>query len=286
MTLPWTPLMTISRKGEKLTLPEVTLSGMVCVWTPTEILLSLGAIEFPLWSRSLLKPWQLAKILPDLKVQYPQLADQHLAIMTASHQNDVEQTKILNEIITLTGVQVSDMKVLLTHPCAGKHLGYLAWLKAKNQPVDDYLNPANPVYDNHLPSQDVTHDGCGMPNAALSSLTLAMLYADLAKPGNAVGELMRGYPQLIGGTGRLDTRILSGEFPLLTIAKEGADGLLGVGIAPCKEFSDGAGILIKLASGYRPDDLEKILKGVLEKLGLFKPTTLIKHQQIDWYWPA
>lgn len=258
MTLPWSPLLTITRQGEKLTLPEVTLSGIVCVWTPDKIMLSEGAIEFPLWSRSLLKPWQLAKILPDLKTQYPDLKDPHYAMMTASHQNDLEQVALLKEIQTITGVKTADLKIALTHPCAGKHLGYLAWMKAKDLPLENYLNPANAVYQYDIPAQDFAHDGCGMPNAALSALAMSMLYADLHD--QPVGRLMRDYPQLIGGKGRLDTRILSGEFPPLTIAKEGADGLLGLGTA------DNMGILIKLSSGYRLDDLEKILKHVLEKL--------------------
>ncbi len=231
-----------------------------------------------------MKPWQLGKILPDLRQQYSSLGDTHFAMMTASQQQDDQQKALLEEMLQITGLSSQDIKVPLSHPCAGKHIGYLAWMKAKGEKLEHYLDPKHDVYQYELPIQDVSHDGCGMPNAAFSAQQLAELYAQLACEDHPVGKIMRAYPLLIGGHGRLDTRILSGEFPPVAIAKEGADGLLGLGFPSCSPFPKGAGALIKLSHGYRPDDLEKVLKGLFEHLGLLKSHVLIKHQRMQWHW--
>ena len=64
--LPWQPLFTIERSGRK----EVTVYGIVCLVSGFDSssklqsidtvrpLVQLGDINYQLWSRSLLKPWQ------------------------------------------------------------------------------------------------------------------------------------------------------------------------------------------------------------------------------------
>jgi len=133
-----------------------------------------------------------------------------------------------------------------------------------------------------------TIDGCGMPNYAFTAIDLAQIYHALITPvsrdllqqapeeveailmhWDEVSELMRKYPEIIGGQNRLDTRLM--QLPDLTvIAKEGADGLLAVGIGPNKASTDGLGVLIKLSSGYDPKQLEKVIFALLERMELIE----------------
>jgi L-asparaginase II len=91
-----------------------------------------------------------------------------------------------------------------------------------------------------------------------------------------LSTLMRDYPQMLGGAGRLDTQLIQGQdlnqkslpkLPSGLIAKEGADGLLSVGLMPSHPYKDGLGILIKLAHGYDPKATEHVLKALFNALG-------------------
>ncbi len=186
------------------------------------------------------------------------------------------------------------------HPCSGKHLGMLLGLQAKGKPATHYLNPESTEYQTlrellvwlcgDFP-KDYTVDGCGMPNFALSATQMARLYAQLAmdlpesKQATCpeafkeiiafwpkIREYMIAEPLMVGGAGRLDTRLMEGRLTrykdLGIIAKEGADGLLTVGIEPTEQYPDGVGIYLKLASGYDAHYLELIITEVLGRLGL------------------
>ncbi len=85
---------------------------------------------------------------------------------------------------------------------------------------------------------------------------------------------MHTYPRYVSGLGRLDYKIMTGEaFPgadFQAIAKEGADGLLGVSIISNK-FPNGLGICIKLSSGFDNKHMELILREILQQLELAPP---------------
>ncbi len=327
--LPWQPLVTIERSGK----PEITLYGIIAVLEPDQntyppsgnLLLGLGDIHHPLWSRSLLKPWQLLSHYPVLKKWYPLLQPKHYALMTASHDGDERQLNGLEEISVIGQVSLDALQCPacypmspanaqslkqdeigphpVFHPCAGKHLGHLLTAKP-NQAMETYLEAGTPL---HEPLQetlgfllernefDWTIDGCGLPNLALTALEMAWLFCQLSKPLDVsflqaapesvypilehwdhLGTIMHSYPELVGGEGRLDTRIMQGQLTerenITLIAKEGADGLLSIGISPTTEHPHGLGILIKLSSGYEPKHLELIATALFEHLGFKAPT--------------
>jgi hypothetical protein len=73
------------------------------------------------------------------------------------------------------------------------------------------------------------------------------------------------HPDLIGGFGRCDSTILkscAGQ----VIAKEGADGLLGMAIVH-KDYPDGLGVVIKIAHGWNPQATWYVARAVLGVLG-------------------
>jgi hypothetical protein len=73
------------------------------------------------------------------------------------------------------------------------------------------------------------------------------------------------HPDLIGGFNRLDSTIIkAGEGSV--IAKEGADGLLGLSIIH-PDYPDGLGVVIKIAHGWNPGATWFVARAVLGVLG-------------------
>ena len=96
---------------------------------------------------------------------------------------------------------------------------------------------------------------------------LACCYAGLAKNRNEdwIWESMLMHPDLVGGFNRLDTTIMKSSQGKV-VAKEGADGLLGMAIDH-PEFPEGLGIVIKVAHGWNPQAtwyLARAILGVLD----------------------
>ena len=94
----------------------------------------------------------------------------------------------------------------------------------------------------------VAKDGCSFPTTSNTVDELAVMFANLAKNRDEdwIWEAMNRHPDLIGGFNRLDsTCIKAGEGKL--IAKEGADGLLGLSVEH-PDWPNGLGIVIKSRS--------------------------------------
>lgn len=316
---PWQPLYTIERSG----ITEVQVYGIISVVEgtasgDTRSLLTYGDVNYMLWSRSLLKPWQLLSHFKEVVDNYPQLNESHLTLMMSSHSAEAAHLKLLDEIMSIGAVSddllrcpatyplANEMRIALKlegkppsslyHNCSGKHFGYLLALKAAGHDLLSYTNPDAahflPLREllsdlTHRPISDfefATTDGCQLPNFALTSREMATAYLRLAcgySSSNTraaqlpeLGELMRAHPQVVGGVERFDSRLMSGlfanvdEVPL--VAKEGADGLLGIGIAPNKKYPHGLGILVKLSSGNDTRHMQALVKELFRQLDLLK----------------
>lgn len=320
--VPWQPLYTIERSG----ITEVEVFGIVSVVEGTssgEIkdLLSYGDVNYLLWSRSLLKPWQLLSHFQEVVDHYPQLEESHLTLMMSSHSSEAAHLKLLKEIKSvgnLTDDMLScpatyplsnEMRIALKtegkppsslyHNCSGKHFGYLLALQALGQSKENYTDPHR---DHFQPLKELlsdlttrpisdfdyaTTDGCQLPNYALTPREMASAYLKLAcgfrspiaraQKLTELGELMRAHPQVVGGVERFDSRLMSGLFANIEevpiVAKEGADGLLGIGVAPTKRYPNGMGILVKLSSGNDTRHMQALVKE------LFKQLDLLKHKR-------
>ncbi|MGH9548718.1 MAG: asparaginase, partial [Terriglobales bacterium] len=188
----------------------------------------------------------------------------------------------------------------LYHNCSGKHFGYLLQMKTLGVPLESYTSFDAPHFvalkklishllhhqGHELPA---TTDGCQLPNFGVSIYEMASLYQGLANGSvrsfegtegigvtlddvTQIRALMLQFPLIIGGSDRLDSKLMQGYGQLRqdvrVIAKEGADGLLAVGVSACEKFPHGLGILIKLASGFDARHMEVILREILAQLGL------------------
>jgi L-asparaginase II len=329
--LPWRPIFTIERSRR----PEVTVYGIVSLVTgsaapgsdsiiATRQLMGKGDINYQLWSRSLLKPWQLLNHIHVLKAAYPNLKPEHYALFMASHSAEPGHMQLLDEVAAVTAISEKQLKCPAAaplsqetkdriknssernarryHNCSGKHMAYLAAVTAEGRNAGDYLVESELQHSRlkkimaaltGRPEETFLHttDGCQLPNYALSPLELASFYLSLLsenKPQFAdsliapcapfyseLGALMSQFPRTISGGNRLDYKLMAqnllGNGDLKIVAKEGADGLLGLGVASGSKYPNGLGMCIKLSSGFDNRHMELITREVFERLGLIEP---------------
>ena len=154
----------------------------------------------------------------------------------------------------------------LHHNCSGKHAGMLATCRAHGWPVDTYRAPDHPVQREiagivgefcgvSSAAMATGTDGCGVPTFHLTVAQTALAFARLADPADlaprrrtAAARLVRvmvAHPRMVAGTGRLDT-VLMEAFPGRLVAKEGAEGVSGIGLV-----ERGWGIGVKIEDGSR-----------------------------------
>lgn len=194
--------------------------------------------------------------------------------------------------------------------CSGKHLGFVLSLMAQGKDASHYLDPSSEHFTRmketlaHLlsvNSQEIpqTTDGCRLPNYAFKLPDIARLYVQLASPLSTLAlppapaqiepvlrhfdslkEYMSRCPKYVGGDERFDSDLMAGKYidfeqnedlkGALVLAKEGADGLLTVGLSPCRKYPDGLGIVIKSSSGDDPRYFGLIALELLDRLHLLK----------------
>ena len=113
----------------------------------------------------------------------------------------------------------------------------------------------------------MARDGCGLPTVSNTVNELAILFSSLARNRDEdwIWDAMMEHPDLVGGFNRLDSTILkAGEGRIL--AKEGADGLLGLAIVH-PDYPDGLGVVIKIAHGWNAQATWYVARAILGVLG-------------------
>ena len=114
----------------------------------------------------------------------------------------------------------------------------------------------------------IAKDGCGLPTVSNTVSELAQIYAGLVrdKDDDWIWEAMVRHPDLVGGFNRLDSTVLkAGEGRV--IAKEGADGLLGLAIEH-PDYPKGLGIVVKIAHGWNSQATWYVARALLGVLGI------------------
>jgi L-asparaginase II len=170
----------------------------------------------------------------------------------------------------------------LHNNCSGKHLGMLTLDRFRGWPIAGYIQREHPVQQEIFrilgallgrdpASIPFATDGCGVPTARVSQREQARLFALLANPealpeefrqaAGRIAQAMAQHPELIAGTGRMNTHLLQATGDAL-VAKTGAEGSVGVGIR-----GRGLGISIKVADGSSRA-LGPVLAALLSGLGL------------------
>jgi len=161
----------------------------------------------------------------------------------------------------------------LRHNCSGKHAGMLALSEFLKQKRQGYLNQDGPVQQLILrvfaemcgvkPDQvGLGTDGCSAPNFSVPLRAAASAYARLMDPAGlpkkraaACGRIraaMTAYPELVGGPGRFDTRLMQ-ACQGRVLSKGGAEGYQAFGL-PAGARGPGSpacGVAIKISDGDR-----------------------------------
>ncbi|HEY2491475.1 MAG TPA: asparaginase [Paenibacillus sp.] len=190
-------------------------------------------------------------------------------------------------------------KSKLFHNCAGKHLGLLAYSAMKGYPLDSYAEVNHPLqqeiigtiaYLAAIEREDISLgvDGCGLPVFALPLSALATAYMKLACPeriedeptreaARIITRAMNRYPEMVGGTGRVDSLILQDDN---IVAKGGFKGVYCFGLKKEK-----IGIAFKVLDGSE-EEWAFIVESILEQIGYSEAKTielLKQHYMKDIY---
>ena len=158
----------------------------------------------------------------------------------------------------------------LHNNCSGKHAAMLAFAKHIEAEVAEYESIDNPVQQailetislfSGVPVDDIRlgTDGCAAPNFALPISAMAKSFMNLIRPPaefpedvrSACGRLvsaMTNFPELIGGTERLDTLLMQAA-PGKIISKVGADGVWLCAVLPSEKHPTGLSIALKIEDG-------------------------------------
>ena len=182
----------------------------------------------------------------------------------------------------------------LHNNCSGKHAAMLAFAKHIGADLATYDLPDNRIQKRilrcvadfcEIAENDIAigMDGCAAPNFAVPVAAMAKSFINLISPSkfpeatqNACSRLvaaMLKYPEIIGGTDRLDTMLMQAA-PGQIVSKVGADGVWLCGVLPSEKYPTGLGIALKVEDGDDHRGRPVIAVEILRQLGILSDDAL------------
>jgi L-asparaginase II len=183
----------------------------------------------------------------------------------------------------------------LHNNCSGKHAAMLAVAKHIEADLQTYEELDHPVQQLILEAVaaftgveankiKIGVDGCAAPNFALPVAAMAQAFANLVSPPDEIDPKLRDaaarivsamvkFPELIGGTERLDTMLMQAA-PERIISKVGADGVWLCAVLPCERWPKGLGIALKIEDGDDRRARPVVAVEVLRQLGILEADSL------------
>lgn len=295
--VPWEPLVDYRRAG----VSETTIHGAIAWAHGGKVIHAFGG-DVLCYGRSMMKPLMvkaLAGVLADC-TDWTQKA-----ISVSSHNGTPEHIQAAQSLLHKDewGMMQTPLDVPLIqfgrqvrrprrwyHCCSGEHAAILKASRLLGWPRAGYMLPQHPFFQAYLAvlrrflgeswePVRVARDGCGLPTSSNTVSELAVLFSQLAQTRHEdwIWEAMTRHPDLVGGFNRLDSSILkAGEGRVL--AKEGADGLLGLSIIH-DDYPLGLGVVIKIAHGWNPQATWYIARSILGVLGFSLRNPYALHRQ-------
>jgi L-asparaginase II len=175
-----------------------------------------------------------------------------------------------NEETAEAMISAGEKPTQIHNNCSGKHAAMLAFAKHIGADIETYECLENPVQQailncvaefTEVPKDEIEIgiDGCAAPNFALPISAMAKSFAKLVFPPKSmetetreavrrIVSAMMEFPELIGGTGRLDTAIMQAARGKV-ISKVGAEGVYVAGVLPSEKWKKGLGIAFKIEDG-------------------------------------
>lgn len=282
----WVPLVDYRRNG----VSENTIHGAVSWFSGSQLIHSFGG-NVLCYGRSMMKPFYLKVFAQELSsvTNWKQKA-----ISVSSHNGAAEHVEAAQSLLNESewGLMQTPLDLPLVqfgrqvrrprrwfNNSSGQHAAILLGCRLKGWSRAGYTLPSHPVYTEYLKvvkkylgsewkPKRVARDGDGLPTVAMTVSELAKCYAGLAKNKNEdwIWESMIRHPDLVGGFNRLDTTVIKSCHGNV-IAKEGADGLLGMAISH-RDYPEGLGVVIKIAHGWNPQATWYVARGILGVLGM------------------
>ena len=280
----WEPLVDYRRNG----VSETTIHGAVAWCHGDQVFHSFGG-NVLCYGRSMMKPVMMKLFREELAG----CTSEQRAIALASHNGDTEHVRTAQSLLSRPewGLMQTPLDVPLVqfgrqvrrprrwfHTCSGEHAAILRGCREKGWSRAGYTLPTHEVFRGYMDvlrsvlGHDwkplaLARDGCGLPTVSNTVSELARIYAWLARTRHEdwIWDAMVQHPDLVGGFNRLDSSILK-ACDGKVIAKEGADGLLGLAIEH-PDFPDGLGVVVKIAHGWNPQATWYVARAALGVLG-------------------
>ncbi len=244
--------------------------SVVIVGADGSVLASAGDPYGPIFPRSANKPLQaVAMRRAGLPLDGPDLA-----LAAGSHSGEPFHIERVRAILASAGLTEDDLRCPPDVPlsesarveliragvgparvymnCSGKHAAMLLTCVTAGWPRDDYRSADHPLQlacraaVEELTGEPVAAtgvDGCGAAVMAVSLTGLARSFLAVVDTEPAVADAMRGWPELMSGTGREDAALMHAIPGLL--CKVGAEGVHAAAVpglgAVALKIDDGAG---------------------------------------------
>ncbi len=183
----------------------------------------------------------------------------------------------------------------LHNNCSGKHAAMLAFAKYTGADLQTYDSPENPVQQailecvaefSDVPKDKIKIgiDGCAAPNFAVPIRAMANSFVRLVSPPKnfddktieacrRIVSAIVSYPEMIGGSGRLDTLIIQAADGRI-VSKIGAEGVYSAGVLPSPQYKKGLGIAFKIEDGDDKRARAVVLVELLRQLKILDGDTL------------
>ncbi len=266
-----------------------------------QLLVSVGDVRSPLFTRSALKPFQAMPLIARAADRL-NLEDADVALLCASHSGEPMHVERAASLLARIGADESSLAcgthvpfffgatgatpqpgarfTRLHHNCSGKHTGMLLLADALGAPLSDYLAPSHPVQEEiarsvghftGVPPDQLVHgiDGCSAPNFAVPLQALAHGFARLTR--TEADPVYGDAPLRIARAMSRHPELVSGQgrndLALMRagrgdwVSKVGADGVQALA-----SFSRGIGIAAKVSDGQLAP-LMVAFVSALEQLG-------------------
>ncbi len=251
--------------------------------------------------RSAAKPFQALPLVMDGAADRWGFGSRELALSCASHSSEPVHRGLAEEMLRACGCEEGQL-ACGPHPplspavaeaaarggvkltpvwsnCSGKHTGMLALARHHGWPTQGYERAGHPVQERILAEVSrwtgqaggAIHlgvDGCTTVCFALPLSAMAMAYARLGtseeEPARRLREAMWAHPELVAGTGRLCTELMTACRGAV-LAKVGAEGVYSAAIPAL-----GLGVSLKVEDGdgrCSPPALLAVLGQIFARMG-------------------
>ena len=166
--------------------------------------------------------------------------------------------------------------------CSGKHTSMLSVCKARDWSCESYLAIDHPLQQRiqniisilggrQTPLAHVI-DGCSLPTFVLSISSIARLFGHLAWPDSApcvestdITDALQllfhaavTYPEMIAGTGRLDTELMQGV-GRSGVCQDRSGRVYAMVVKPTQRYKTGLAIAIKVADGDTTSSIRRVV---------------------------